>query len=226
MYIIQNWVGDYLDLNDSLALDDELRPLNPTTFSFDVLNFTAPDFLLTVVFFPPEGALLELPAADFTAPNFLLSVVFFPPEVALFELLAAENFGDLDTLIGICVVLDEAEAFPDFGPEVFLEVENFPRTLDGFSRDGDLLLFFWFEIFMDFEFFSAVIWDLATSLLTLSKVRDSKLSFFIIACSIRVASIKSFFVTKLVTLPVQRRHLDLTTQWSMNICLNIKQTNC
>lgn len=208
MYMIQNWEDDYLDLNDSLALDDELRPLNPTTFSFDVLDFTAPDFLLTVVFFPPEGALFELPAADFTAPDFLLSVVFFPPEVALFELLAAENFGDLDTLIGVCVVLDEAEAFPDFGPEVFSEDENFPRKLDSFSRDGDLLLFFWFEIFMDFEFFSAVIWDLATSLLTLSKVRDSKLSFFIIACSIRVASIKSFFVTKLVTLPVQRRHLE------------------
>lgn len=212
MYMTQNWEDNYFDLNYSLALDEELRPLNPTTFSFDVLDITVPDFLSSVVFFPPEVAFFELLVADFTAPDFLLSVVFFPPEVALLELLAAD-FGDLDILIGIFVDLIEAEAFPGFGPEVFSDDENFPRALDDFSTDADLLLFFWFEIFIDFEFFSAVIWDLATSLLTLSKVRDSKLSFFIIACSIREASIKSFFVTKLVTLPVQRGYLDLTTQW-------------
>lgn len=85
--------------------------------------------------------------------------------------------------------------------------------------DSTLVLFFCFETFTKLAFFAfcSLILALATSLRRLSAVRASRLSFFLMASSIRVAKSRSFLATKLVTFPVER------SVWFSNsaMCLNL-----
>ena len=174
----------------SFLFDQELRPLNPTTFNFEPFAFTALDCLLTDGFFALENGFFALEDGFFALEN-----GFFALEEGFLELLGPDSFTDLDTLI---------PGFADLvGANVFLVFD--PWAGDDFSESAFILLLC-LATFINFSFFPfcSVILDLALSLRTLFTERDSRLSFFLIASSIRVARTKSFLATKLVTFPVKK----------------------
>lgn len=75
-------------------------------------------------------------------------------------------------------------------------------TLDDLVCSATPLLPFWFTTFIALgRPFVLGYCGLAAALLTLLVVSASKLSFFFIASSIRVARVTSFFATRLVTFP-------------------------
>lgn len=49
-----------LDTDDSFLLDQEVRPLKPTTLNFELVDLTAVDLLFSDGLFPVEKAFLEL----------------------------------------------------------------------------------------------------------------------------------------------------------------------
>ena len=75
-------------------MDEELRPLNPTTLSFEVEDLTELDLLLSARFITPDNALFEPPPAEEYFEGFNILTVF------------------LDFVGG--------DTFPDFPPKVFL----------------------------------------------------------------------------------------------------------
>lgn len=75
-------------------MDEELRPLNPTTLSFEVEDLTELDLLLSARFITPDNALFEPPPAEEDFEGFNILTVF------------------LDFVGG--------DTFPDFPPKVFL----------------------------------------------------------------------------------------------------------
>lgn len=153
-----------LDTDDSFLLDQEVRPLKPTTLNFELVDLTAVDLLFSDGLFPVEKAFLEL------------------------------------------FVLEGFTAFTDF--------DAWTDVFACFVPDG-LLLDFWFETLVNFGLltFCGVMRERATSLRTLSTLRDSKLSFFFIASSIRVANIRFFLATKLVTFPVIKELMIFKSTW-------------
>ncbi|KAL3619791.1 hypothetical protein CASFOL_034703 [Castilleja foliolosa] len=170
-----------------------LRPLNPTTFSFDL---TTVEFLFPEPLFPLEDDVpLELLAPDDLAVLKTLTTFFLPLKfgAALPPGLATE-------------VLLSATGFPRPRPsEVLLATTGLPRPRpsDDFA-DVALPLFFKLENLTVFSFlsFCLFMFDLARSLLILSTETDSKLSFFAMASSMRAANIESFLAIKLVTFPI------------------------
>ena len=126
--------------------------------------------------------------------RFLLATCFFVSEDGFLGMFL-EDFTGLETETPGFRVLSEYDAFPG---------SPFEWTLEDFGADvADLAPLLPVEALISFAFFvlCSVIRFRATSLHTLSAVRDSKLSFFRIASSIRVAKILSFLPTRLVTFP-------------------------
>lgn len=169
---------DQLCLGDPL-LAAELRPLNPTTLSFDEVGFGVSILLLD------DGRLL----------------VFWD---AVLDVLFAENLTGFETLTILPVF--KGDLLTDAVADGF-EIEalaGFWLTFDDFA----LGLFFGLVTFKTLEFrpLETVCGVVVASLLTLTTFRDSRLSFFLMASSILLARRRSFFETRLVTLPASWRH--------------------
>lgn len=123
----------------------------------------------------------------------LLATCFFVSEDGFLGIFL-DDFTSLETGTPGFWVLSEYDAFP---------VSPLEWTLEDFGADVADLALLPVEALISFAFFvlCSVIRSRAMSLRTLSAVRDSKLSFFWIASSMRVAKISSFFPTRLVTFP-------------------------
>lgn len=194
------------------SLPTALLLRNPTTLSFDPTGFGAKGFLLVVsaCFFPPGDSPLGRPAPEaFTATGFRLTA-------------AAGFFQLTGSLLGF---RSEAAGLPDLPAAGDLPVlvagdlpvpvaGDIPVLIAGFllaeAGDGGFLPRRALAEIAPVLLISAALVGLgslwrsaAASLLTLSALRASKLSFFMMASSILVASARSFLATRLVTLPAR-----------------------